>query len=347
MTTATMLPSAVGDLVTPTARLVLPAGTDRSEWLAARRFGIGASDVAAILDLADFGTPRAVFLDKLGQLQDSAGDAAHWGNVMEGPIAKEWERRNRSVVEDIGLVAHAEDPVMLTTLDRRVVECPLPETRHQVCALEIKCRSAFKGGRWHDGAPDDVLAQLLWQLAVTGLDHVHYAVLVGGNDYRQGVVRAAAHQATMQDIVSGCRAWWDRHVVPGVLPPASDNAARELEMYKRLHPNGVGIVRLDDDPDVLTLLRNYETARLAEKAAEQQKDAAQVELRRLLGDAQFAYLDNQLAYAANPTDGRIRTNYERLAERWPDAYADCVSYGDPGTRFDVDKAYRLKPTKES
>lgn len=347
MTAPTMLPHSVDDLVTPTARLVLPAGVDRGEWLAARKHGIGASDAPVILDLDDFGTPRKVFYDKLGQLDDSAGDAAYWGTLFEAPIALEWARRNRSVVENIGLVEHKDDPVLLTTLDRRITECPLPETRHQVCALEVKCRTAFKAARWADGAPDDVLAQVLFQLAVTGYDHIHYAVLVGGNDYRQGVVRAANHQQTMRDVVAACRAWWDRYVVPGVVPPASENSDREVKMFKRMHPDPAGIVRLDDDPDVLGLLHDYETARLAETAAGKHKKAAQAELLRLLNGAQYAYLDNDLAYSNEPAAGRLGTDYERLAERWPDAYADCVSRGKPGTRLAIDKAFRLQPAKES
>lgn len=346
MTAPTMLPTVVGDLVTPTARMVLSAGASRDVWLAARRPGIGASDVASILDIDDFGTPRKVFYDKLGQLNDNAGDAAHWGNIFEDPIALEWARRNRSVVVPIGLVAHKDDPVMMTTLDRRITECPLPETRREVCALEIKCRSAFKGGRWHDGTPDDVLAQILWQLAVTGYDHVHYAVLIGGNDYRQGVVRAADHQQTMSNIVTACRKWWDAHVVPGVLPPQSEHGAREVEMYRRMHANPVGIVRLDHDDTVLGLLHDYETARLAEAAARDRKKLAHAELLRLLGGAQYAYLDNDLAYAAEPTAGRATPNLERLAERWPQAYAECVSK-KPGVRLSIDKAFRLTAPKES
>jgi putative phage-type endonuclease len=327
-------------LVTPTARLVLPATVVTDEWLAARQHGIGASDVASILDLdGAFGTPRSVFLDKLGKLQDGAGEAAYWGTVYEAPIAQRWESRNRSVVEDIGLVANADDPIMMATLDRRIVECPLPETRRQECALEVKQRSAFKSAQWNDGPPDDVLAQVLWQIAVTGYEHIHYAVLVGGNDYRQGVVRRADHEKTLQNLVTGCRSWWDRHIVPGILPPPSDHAAREVEMWKRLHPEPEGVIELDDDYDVLDLLSDYETARLAESAAGKLKEKAQAELLRLLDGHQHAFLNNDLAYSSKPTAGRQTCDFERLAERWPEAYRECISR-TPGTRFSIGKDYR-------
>lgn len=332
--------------VTPTGRLVLPASASRADWLHTRKQGIGASDVPSILGVSDFGTPRSVYYDKTGMLDDQAGDAAHWGNLLEEPIAREWARRNRSVVQRVGLVANVDDPVLMCTLDRRITECPLPETRREVCALEIKCRSAFKAARWSDGAPDDVLAQVLFQLAVTGYDHVHYAVLVGGNDYRQGVVRAADYRRLMDDITTAVRRFWDDYVTRQIVPPASSNGAREAEMYKAMHSDRDGVVHLDREPEVLDALDDYETARLAESAAKKRKEAAAAELLRLLGSHEVAALGGEKAYSMEPRAGRPSCDFARLAERYPDAYRECVSR-KPFEQLDIDKRYRLKPGKEN
>ncbi|MEU0941150.1 YqaJ viral recombinase family protein, partial [Embleya sp. NPDC005971] len=103
-------------LATPTGRLVLDADADRDTWLAARRLGIGSSDVPDILGVGDFGSPLRVYLDKVGELADDAGDPAFWGTVLEDPIAREWARRSRSVVEPIGIVEHHEHPRHRATL---------------------------------------------------------------------------------------------------------------------------------------------------------------------------------------------------------------------------------------
>lgn len=333
-------------LVTPTARLVLPATASRAEWLEGRRAGIGASDVPAILGVCDFGTPRKVYYSKTGMFDDQAGEAALWGNIYEEPIAQEWARRNRSVVEPIGLVAHIDDPVLMCTLDRRITECPLPETRREVCALEIKCRSAFKSTRWSDGPPDDVLAQTLYQLAVTGFDHVHYAVLIGGNDYRQGVIRAAEYQQLMGDIVTAVRRFWDEYVVRQVVPPQSANGGRELAMYKAMHSDRDGVVHLDMQPEVLDALDAYETARLAEKDAKERKELAYAELLRLLGSHEVAVLGGEKAYSMEPRAGRPACDFARLAERYPEAYRECVKR-TPFEQLDIDKRYKRTPGKES
>ncbi|MFI6979342.1 YqaJ viral recombinase family protein [Embleya sp. NPDC050154] len=331
-------------MVTPTGRLVLDADADRDTWLAARRLGIGSSDVPDVLGVGDFGSSLRVYLDKVDELPDDAGDPAFWGTVLEEPIAREWARRSRSVVEPIGIVEHRDHSHHRATLDRRITECPLPETRRQVCALEVKTRSAFKAARWHAGAPDDVVAQVLWQMYVTGYDHMHYAVLIGGNDYRQGVIRADEYRQVTANIVRAVDRFWTEHVLARVAPPHSGDPARTVDLYRRAHPDRDGVVHLDDDPDALGALDDYETARLEAKAATKRQEAAHADLLRLTGRHRVAALGGKRAWSLEPAT-RSNVDLELLAEGWPDAYAACVTH-KTGDRLDIDKAYRHKPAEE-
>lgn len=324
--------------VTPTARLVLSADATREEWLRERRKGVGASDVPAILGVSDYGTPRSVFHDKRGEAVDSANEASLWGTVLEEPVAREWARRNRSVVRRVGLVAHVDDPVMMCTLDRRVTECPLPESRREQCALEVKLRSAFKANRWHASLPDDITGQMLWQIAVTGYDHLHYAILVGGNDYKQGVVRRSDHESTIRHIVTACKRFWDEFVVPGVTPAADpDRGDRELEMYKRMYRNRSGLTT-GDFITVTEALLAYEEHRIAESAAARAKKVAQAELMRLLGDHDAVLVDGHVAFEMRLVK-RAYADLERLAERHPEAYRDCV-VDRPGRQLSIDPEFK-------
>lgn len=309
---------------TPTARLVLSADAPRDEWLAKRRNGIGASDVPAILGVSDYGTPRSVFHDKRGEAVDDAGEAAHWGTVLEEPVAREWARRNRSVVRRVGLVAHVDDPVMMCTLDRRVTECPLPGSRREQCALEVKCRSAFKANRWHATLPDDIAGQMLWQIAVTGYDHLHYAILVGGNDYRQGVVRRADHEPTIRHIVTACKRYWAEFVAAGVVPAADpERGEREAAMYKRMHPHRSGLVSADPT-QVREAALAYAQHQRGESGEKRAKAAAQAEILRLMGNGTALLADGHVAAEVREVNRAPWVNLERLAERYPDAYRDCV-----------------------
>lgn len=322
---ASEAPRKSGPRVTPTAYLVLPATASREEWLAARRNGIGASDVPAILGVEEArGTPRKVYYSKTGEGVDDAGDAAYWGSLFEEPVAREWARRNRSVVRRVGLVANINDPVMMCTLDRRVTECPLPETRREQCALEVKCRSPFKASRWHASLPDDITGQMLHQIAVTGYDHLHYAVLVGGNDYRQGVVRRADHEATIRHIEIACRRFWDEFVVPRVVPAADpEHGEREAAMYKRMYRQRSGLVAADP-VEAREAALAYAHHQRAESSEKRQKAAAQAELLRLMGDGTALLADGHVVAEVREVNRAPRVDLERLAERYPDAYRECV-----------------------
>ncbi|MGW6454996.1 YqaJ viral recombinase family nuclease [Streptomyces sp. NPDC055078] len=330
---------AAGRRVTPTGRLILGADADRADWLHARTFGIGSSDVPAILGVNEHRTPTHVYLDKRGELPDDAGEAAFWGTVHEEPVARHWAMRNRSVVRRIGLVAHHDHPHRMTTLDRRVTECPLAEDERVPCALEVKTRSAFKSAQWHAGPPDDVLAQMLHQISVCGYEHMHYAVLIGGNEYHQGTVRADQYQDVTADIEAAVDRFWFDHVRAAVPPPLTGDGDALVSMFRRMHPTRTGAVDVDRHDDALDALADYAREQAAESAAKKGKAAAKARLLAALGTAQSALVGGERAYSLEPTAGRPAIDLELLAERWPEAYAACVT-SKPGERLDIAKTFK-------
>jgi putative phage-type endonuclease len=337
VTTATT--PAAGRRVTPTGRLILPATADRADWLTARRAGIGSSDVPAILGLIEQKPPLTVYYDKTGRDIDDAGEAAFWGNVHEEPVARVWAMRNRSVIRRIGLVSHIDHPHWMTTLDRRVTECPLAENEQAPCSLEVKTRSAFKSAQWHSGAPDDVLAQILWQIIVNGYEHMHFAVLIGGNEYHQGTIRADDYQDVMADITVAMDRFWTEHVQAQVPPEPTGDGDALTRMFRHLHPTRSGSVEVAGHPDALDALADYNRHQRAESTAKKAKASAKARLIAALGAAQEALIGGERAYALEPTNAAPRVDLEQLAERWPDAYAACVQ-PNPTERIDISKQFK-------
>jgi putative phage-type endonuclease len=314
-----MTAPAVTRRVTPTAYRVLPADADRDLWLARRRAGIGSSDVAAILGLSERRTPVHVWRDKRGEMVDEQTEPMLWGTLLEDTVAREWARRNRSVVQRVGLVANIEHPWRLATLDRRVAECPLNRATREACALEIKCRNAFTTHRWRSDVPDDVLAQVTWQLAVTGYEHIHVGVLIGGNDYRQTVVR---RDPDVESYILGEVDWFRTdHVLADVEPPWDlTKAAALIELDNLMHPDRVGELDVMEIGEVL----EYAAASAAKGAAERRLKAARAELARLADGRRTVTFGGELAYEFAPVT-KATPDLDALAERWPDAYADCVT----------------------
>jgi putative phage-type endonuclease len=335
-------------------RVIVPAGADREPWLQARRRGIGSSDVANILGVGG-SSAQHVYYDKVGALpleDDDAGEAALWGQLDEDTTAREWARRNRSTVRRIGLIARKDAEWQMCTLDRLVRECPAARDRSEVCALEVKHRNAFVAGKWKRSIPDDVLAQVLWQMHVTGFSHIHVACRIGGNDYRQYMIRRIDHQALLDDVVAAVARFWTEHVVARRVPPltGAEHVDRALDLFEDLHPDRSGVATFDglEATEVNDLLTEYELQRLIEKRAKQAKGAAKVRLVELLGDNEGACLWDRTSRAfgwdSTTKDGEplVTTSIDMsaLAEKYPDAYAACVRM-KPTRRFSVAREHRL------
>ncbi|MFE6866048.1 YqaJ viral recombinase family protein [Kitasatospora sp. NPDC057692] len=315
---------AAGRRVTPTARLVLPADADRDAWLTARRRGIGSSDIAAMLGLSAYGNELTVYYDKRGELplDDEDSEPAYWGRSVEENIARRWAASNRTSVRRIGLVANVDRPWQMCTLDRRVNACPIEPGA--VCALEIKQRHQMKAPLFRRGCPDDVLAQTLHQADVCGFEHMHVGVLIGSCDYRQFTVRVAEHQQLVLDLRAAAAELWQR-IVDGRPPVLSPDADPDplLKMYRRLHPERSGTVHIDRDGDAQDALADYLDAVSDKAEAEQRRKRAQARLYEVLGGAEMAVLGDRPAYSVEQRS-KQGADLARLAERWPEAYADCV-----------------------
>lgn len=271
---------------TPTGTIIgrLDPVTQRAAWLELRRTGIGSSDVPALLGISSGMYAKSeldLYMDKRGELKgadDEAGEAALWGNLLEDPVAREWARRHGVRVERVGTVAHLEHRHMLCDLDRRVIGCP----DHERCAVEVKTRSAYKADDWRDGAiPEDVEAQTMWQLAVTGFDAIHVAPLIGGQRLIEGLV-VYPDADYIADLFAIADQFWTENVSAGV-PPAISALDLLVDHLKHLTPaKGVPVEVAGAEA---ALARDL-TARIdAGKAAVDDLAAAELELKALIGDA--------------------------------------------------------------
>lgn len=125
--------------------LISTVDMNRQEWLDARKNGIGGSDVSAIAGLNKWKSPVGVYLDKIGASpdEDSAGEAAYWGNVMEDVVAQEFSiRTGLRVRRRNAILKHPEYPFMLANVDRLIVG--------KREGLECKTASEYLKGSWED-----------------------------------------------------------------------------------------------------------------------------------------------------------------------------------------------------
>ena len=196
-----------------TAVVVLQRAS-RARWLARRRKGITATDAAVLLGYHPWRTPLDVWLDKLDPRDDAPTFAMLRGRALEGPLADEYERRTgHFVTKPPLLLAHPQHPLMLASLDRDI-----HSAQRGAGVLELKSEHDRDRAReWWDGdLPDYYASQVLWQLAVTGLDYgVVFADVLGRFEMRT-LRRDLDWEA---DAIPRLLAWWQRPIVARVPPP--------------------------------------------------------------------------------------------------------------------------------
>ncbi len=76
---------------------------NHDKFLAGRKKGIGGSDVAAILGFSPYKSPYQLWLDKTGRSErkESQNESAHFGNLLEDVVAKEFSRRSGMKVQRV------------------------------------------------------------------------------------------------------------------------------------------------------------------------------------------------------------------------------------------------------
>jgi len=334
---------AVGDLVTPHGVLLQDAGAPREEWLAERRKGIGSSDLPAVMGMTEYGSALRVYYDKRGVITDDDAEhsePAHFGKLYEGPLAFDWARRNRTVIEPVGIGGHRDDPWQRCSLDRLCAECPLNRRERRICAVEVKHRDKMLAKLWRQGPADDALVQTLWQALVTGLDHIHVVCCIGGNDYRQYVVRIAEHTKLVALLdATAARLWWE-HIVPGIPPELTGNEPPDdlIKLYDQLHPERAGAIELDRDLDAQDVVTEYLIAVKDASDAEKRRKSALARMIGRLGESQMALFDQRPFYSLEPTLRR-HIDLQRLQEEFPAAYTACVK-DKPGTKIYIPNRIR-------
>lgn len=327
--------------LTPTGVLVTDAVPESEAWFEARRAGITGTDLPKILGLTKYGNALSVWLDKRGELDDEAGEAARWGQLLEDAVAEEWAHRHGTAVSDVGVLAHVDEPWMRASLDRLVAACPDGEENR--CALEVKTRSAWVADQWAEGVPDSVLAQTTWGLMVTGLDHHHVAALIGGQ--RLVSYRVDRDPKLEEYLLDAARPVWQA-VLDGVPPEAHpDSEGILLELLDRLYAKREGDRELDPG-DAGEWIALYEDGLELAKRGEAAKTQAKTALVQMLDDGdtglvlgapRFTYKRPEPGYAMPAEQLRL------LRRTRPYLFAALVNRGyitptTPGPRFSLKAA---------
>lgn len=283
---------------------------DRAGWLAARKAGIGGSDIAAIAGISRYSNAAKVYLDKTSDvIDDRENEAMYWGNVLEDIVAREFAKRTGHKLRKVNAVLqHPEHPWMLANIDRLIVGKP-------EMILECKTAGTYAAKEWDDGAtPDAYVLQVQHYLAVTGLPRAHVAALIGGQQF---VTREIERDDELIGYLTKIGAdFWD--MVQRREMPAVDGSDVSATLLNYLYPVGTEDEPLELPDDAMLLCNTYQEAAAAEKTAETRKKEAANSLKALMGTRTTAKAGEYTVKWSNVNT--VRLDQEALKEEMPDVF---------------------------
>lgn len=281
-------------LATTSAVLLYDGLPHTPEWRAVRRGGITATDLPKILGLSRYGDALSVWAHKRGDLEDDeAGEAAAWGLILERPIGEEWARRRLTSVRATGVLAHAEYLWRRASPDFVVLPCPDGDGP---CHLQVKAMNAFAAEEWKHEVPDRVLAQVQWEMAVSGYAHEHVVALIGGQ--RLVEHRVERDEKVIEFLIGEAQRVWG--CVESGEPPAVEPSALHRRVLDALHPYRDGMASAPrEQVEALLAARadaTHEMSRWNREVQAHKRDIERIDslLVELMGDAEALAIEGDV-----------------------------------------------------
>jgi len=283
---------------------------DRDVWLAARREGITATDIATILGLVTWDSPFALYWRKKGKLPEvEESDRMRLGSWLEDQIAWEWGRQGHPVPDESGNLYRSDvRPWQLATPDRVsgahgfVLECKTSATKDGwgPGAMSQPLPEGELLDEWQgrvNQVPAHVRAQVLWQMDTldVAVGHVAVVFLPSGEFRSYTITHDPAHVLTLteSETCDLCRdiilmrghglAFMDR--LERELPPPVDGSPVTTGALRHLH---AGAVKGKQAVIADRVARVYTEACHQVKQMEYLKRQTENQIREAMGDATLA-----------------------------------------------------------
>ena len=246
-------------------KLAIVQGTP--EWLAVRRALITATDIPVLLGVSPYRSEGDLAREKLGESEPVESTIPmRVGTALQQLIADEAERvTGRTYRQVHGLWTHpslswaAASPDGTAVGERRLLECKFTSSR----------------SRFADGLPDDVAAQVAWQLFVSGYPAADVAVLIGGTEVR--VFDVARDVALEDDLVAIAEDFRARLAAGGPF-------AESLDSIKRLYPSDDGS-ELTADAELSEAVLALSALRGQRKDMEAAEERIETAIKSRMGEA--------------------------------------------------------------
>lgn len=279
------------------------------EWLNRRKEFFGASEIACILGISEWGSPFSVWANKMGwDFGEKANDNMNFGKFME-PAISAWFQHDSglSVLAEQVLAQHPTDLLAGATLDAVVAE---NATSIPLGAGEWKTEDPF-ADEWSE-VPDYYQCQGQWQLYVTGWPVVYFAVLRGR---RLQIIELKRDQADIDYLVEKVHEFHEKYILTQEPPPVYDGKDATIAALGSVYAH-------TPDKSVEITKELCERLRLAKQKLKESKEEeaqARAAVMAEMKDAEMATVDDIPVFSCK-TESNSKFDRERFEADHPGIY---------------------------
>lgn len=258
----------------------------REYWLRARKTGIGASEMAAVMGISPYASPYSVWADKVTDEVDDRQPSGrqYWGLKHEPMIAEEFAARTGLEVWDPGqytIFRDAGQPYLFATPDRLIRH---PDGRSS--PLECKKVSLDQWHKWDDCPPAHILIQVCQQVLVLNAHTGFLAALIGDDEYR--IYPVPRDVAMIADIRATAAEFWG--YVERREPPEIDGHTATTEAIKRMHPTGDDELAVELPSELVLATEELAELKAKQKDLDCRKTELENRIKAEMGDATIGRL---------------------------------------------------------
>ena len=286
------------------------------EWLDWRRNGITATEASAAMGVSKWATALSVYEDKLNPKPHEPSKYEEWGTRLEPIIRQTFAEKHKEFKVVQGECY--EDGWKRCSLDGELKDI----TGKTVAILEIKTGSSDSD--WAP-VPEYYKAQVQWQMHVTGVKKVYFAVLIHGHDYFEREMDYDPEYAQQMELK--CQELWNAICTKTAPQPDSKHADIDASIVNEQ-------ARLAEDKEDNFELSDEEYAEfviLKQKSEDFEQKLSAVKLHL----AQYFRKYKRLTYKGATVGtlvtckGKESIDAKRLKAEFPDAYAAVLKQGNP------------------
>ncbi|RIV48807.1 YqaJ viral recombinase family nuclease [Burkholderia pseudomallei] len=312
----------------PALKLVKTQDLSRDDWLSVRRTGIGGSDAAAAVGLNPYTSALELWMEKTGRADglphanpNDTTSPTYWGTLLEPIVAASYTKQTGNRVRRVNAVLrHPTIPWMLANLDREIVGVPA------VQILECKTAGEFGSRLWRGGVPEYVQIQVQHQLAVTGKQAAHVAVLLCGQALE--VHRIERDDALIGRLIELEARFW--RFVESDTPPPADGSESADRALRHLYPGNGGTVDFSDDRLLSSTFADLVAVRADIEARQAIEATLKQQIQQAMGDATRAVFETG-SVSFKRTKDSSKINLARLLADHPTFETQYAS-SKPGSR---------------